>query len=562
MVANLLEDGGDDRFVIAYEKDAIAIGSHAQAEKSYSVAIGSNALVRVKDGVAIGGGSVSLTQKGILGYDPATNESSTDNSIAWKSTAGAFNIGEVGGEDGRGQLTRQITGVAAGIQDTDAVNVAQLKALKESLDEGWILSVNGKDGTGVSPGSTVDFTAVRHSDSDNTNIKIVKGENNTITFDLNEYIKVNRVETGISSLSNAGLIIKGGPNVTEGGINAGNKKITGVMAGERETDAVNYAQLKEVEKALKGNFLVKQDEEDSVITIGKETGGREISVAGVGNAARTISGVRAGIITADSMEAVNGAQLFEIKENIDSIYDDLGQINRTVSNYFGGGADTSNGTRPIYTIQGNQHTDVGSAFAGVDVVLSDVYEKISKATGTVQDALLWDAKEGAFVAFHGSGEEKSKSKLKYLLDGEIAENSTEAITGHQLYVLSNQLATYFGGGAKYENGQWIDPSFNIKQIGSDGDLSDKSYKNVADAFGGVNSNLSNLNDRLKIVEQRVSPVPPSDADTGLHWDEEQGAYDASHDGEAGKITNVADGKVEQGSSDAVNGGQLWQTNER
>ncbi|ETS12803.1 hypothetical protein Q652_00982, partial [Bartonella henselae JK 41] len=261
-----VEDDEQDRFVIAYEKDAIAIGSHANAEKMYSIAIGSNALVRVKDGVAIGGGSVSLTEKGVLGYDPATNKSSTDNGVTWKSTAGAFSIGEVGGEDGKGALTRQITGVAAGTNDTDAVNVAQLKALRNLAAGAWKVSANDTDPTDVNPGNTVDFSVKIINQKGKDNLKIEKStvdNKHKIEFTLNDHLKLTKVTTGQSSMSDDGFFINdingphmtvdgffinddNGPSITLDGIDAGNEKIIKVADGTDNTDAVNVAQLNEV----------------------------------------------------------------------------------------------------------------------------------------------------------------------------------------------------------------------------------------------------------------------------------------------------------------------------
>ncbi|WP_033313013.1 Vomp family autotransporter, partial [Bartonella rattaustraliani] len=173
-----------------------------------------------------------------------------------------------------------------------------------------------------------------------------------------------------------------------------------------------------------------------------------------------------------------------------------------------------------------------------------------------QDALLWDDEERAFVAKHEKNGEKRNSKLKFLLDGEIAKGSTEAITGNQLYFLNQTLASYFGGGAKYENGQWTAPHFQIVQFDENGKVVEKkSYDNVADALDGVNNGMTTINNRIDDVINKVD----SDA---LKWNEEKQAYDATHGGKPSKITDVADGKIAEGSTDAVNGGQLWQTNER
>ncbi|MET3560153.1 autotransporter adhesin, partial [Bartonella japonica] len=122
-------------------------------------------------------------------------------------------------------------------------------------------------------------------------------------------------------------------------------------------------------------------------------------------------------------------------------------------------------------------------------------------------------------------------------------------------------AVYFGGGAGYNNGLWTAPEFQITQFKADGTVDKKqSYDNVADAFKGINDNMTNMNDRINEVEEKVNSGTPNG--DGLNWNSSEGAYDARHDGEESKITHVADGKIESGSKDVVNGGQLWETNER
>ncbi|MDD9333996.1 MAG: adhesin, partial [Bartonella sp.] len=76
--------------------------------------------------------------------------------------------------------------------------------------------------------------------------------------------------------------------------------------------------------------------------------------------------------------------------------------------------------------------------------------------------------------------------------GSITETSTDAINGSQLYSMSNVVAGYFGGGASYKDGNWHAPTFTVKVFDNDGNGADKNYKNVADAFTGVNSSFTNL----------------------------------------------------------------------
>ncbi len=211
-------------------------------------------------------------------------------------------------------------------------------------------------------------------------------------------------------------------------------------------------------------------------------------------------------------------------------------------------------------------TDVGSALSGLDAnvknvnthltnVTNDFTQQINNITQEVKgDALLWSKEEEAFVAQHGEG--KTNSKIKFLAKGDITEDSTDAVNGSQLYVMSNQLAAYFGGGAGYVDGKWIAPTFKIAQFNNDGSSGGKKRHNdVESAFDGVNESMSKINDRIQNVENNVSS-------NGLNWNEQKKAYDANHDGQPSKIINVADGKIAEGSKDAINGGQLWQTNER
>ncbi len=98
-------------------------------DKAKVVVLGANANSTVEGGVALGADSVASTDKGVAGYDPATKAGSTDASATWKSTAAAVSVG-----DKAQGITRQITNVAAGTEDTDAVNVAQLKKLQETVN--------------------------------------------------------------------------------------------------------------------------------------------------------------------------------------------------------------------------------------------------------------------------------------------------------------------------------------------------------------------------------------------------------------------------------------------
>ena len=126
----------------------------------------------------------------------------------------------------------KITNVEAGTDDKDAVNFSQLKAVKEIANKGWNLSVNkGENKSNIAPDATVDLR------SENENIQITK-ESNNVTFKLNDTINVTNVNAkgnvtaGDTTINNDGLKITGGPSVTKSGIDADSKKISNVAAGD------------------------------------------------------------------------------------------------------------------------------------------------------------------------------------------------------------------------------------------------------------------------------------------------------------------------------------------
>ena len=142
---------------------------------------------------------------------------------------------------------KKITGVKAGTDDKDAVNVSQLKDVEKVAKKGWNLTANGSNSSNVAPGETVDLN------NTDGNIQITKNAtDDNVTFNLNKTINVTNVNAagnvtaGDTVLNTNGLTIVDGPSVTKSGVNAGNKKISNVADGEVDAnskDAVNGSQL-------------------------------------------------------------------------------------------------------------------------------------------------------------------------------------------------------------------------------------------------------------------------------------------------------------------------------
>ena len=170
--------------------------SATETTASNAVAIGNNANATVDGGVALGANSVASVASGVAGYDPNTKEASTTDSATWKSTLAAVSVG-VPTADGAATATRQITGVSAGMQDTDAVNVAQLRASKVTLTPGenvTIDSVTNADGTtytikATDTNTTLASGTVSYTDGDGTLVLTDSAGNNVTVSGLkNTYV--------------------------------------------------------------------------------------------------------------------------------------------------------------------------------------------------------------------------------------------------------------------------------------------------------------------------------------------------------------------------------------
>ena len=274
---------GDNRKVTGANNSVIIGSSDAETTTTVNdaVAIGHNTEVSAEGGVALGSKSKATVAAGAAGYDISTKAASTDTSSTWKATASAVSVGDVAND-----VTRQITSVAAGTNDTDAVNVAQLKKVETKI-------------------STVEADAKKHT-------TVVAGDNTTVTSGTNanggaEYkVAVNKDLVEMSSANfgkatddvraridkdsarffngsdNIGVTPKGiqientdtleqanftkyGMYASEGsktiyyttnGISAGDQIINNVKAGVADTDAVNVSQLKRVQDQIAASTQV------------------------------------------------------------------------------------------------------------------------------------------------------------------------------------------------------------------------------------------------------------------------------------------------------------------
>ena len=265
---------GDNRTVTG-ANNTVTIGSSdagTTTTVNEAVAIGHNTEVTAEGGVALGSGSKATVAAGGIGYDVKTGAASTETGAAWKATSSAVSVGDVANN-----VTRQITSVAAGTDDTDAVNVAQLKKAEEKIND---VEAEAKKHTTVVAGDNTTVTAGTNAAGGaeyKVSVKKDLEDMNSVNFgkitdDVRARIDKDSARF-FNGSENIGITPKGiqientdtleqanftkyGMYASEGdktvyyttnGISAGDQKINNVKAGEADTDAVNVGQLKKVE---------------------------------------------------------------------------------------------------------------------------------------------------------------------------------------------------------------------------------------------------------------------------------------------------------------------------
>ena len=184
---------------------AITMGTKSSAEKETAMAFGYDSHAKANHGVALGAWSVADTVAGASGYDPSTQAASTDTSAAWKSTLGAVSVG-----DKTEGYTRQITNVAAGTQDTDAVNVAQLKKAVAGAADGNDTLVSGSNGLSLS-GKTLSMSVKDTAGNEVTgsvDLSSVADGNDKLVSD-NNALTLNGNKLSMSVKDTAGNEVKG-----------------------------------------------------------------------------------------------------------------------------------------------------------------------------------------------------------------------------------------------------------------------------------------------------------------------------------------------------------------
>ena len=275
-----------------------AIGPLARSKGKKSIAMGVNANSQVDGGVALGADSVSNRQQTSNAYIPSGADTAQVNAIkATKGTTGAVSVGS-------DTVKRQIINVAAGTNDSDAVNVAQLKAVTSNAS--WTAQGNGSDVNAVKNGSKVNF-----ADGTNTTASVTKDASGKVTA-----VKYN-LKKDVNLGTDGSLTINGNTYINKDGINAGNKQITNVASGgDVVTNAANIGDINRIVTA-----------KDKYITKGKATyqtnGDGTATLTGTNGLSANVTGLKNNYVTSGSVS--NDGKTLTLERN------DTGKVNVDLS---------------------------------------------------------------------------------------------------------------------------------------------------------------------------------------------------------------------------------------
>lgn len=254
-------------------------------------------------------------------------------------------------------------------------------------------------------------------------------------------------------------------------------------------------------------------QEDNSIAVGNSTTQRQITYVAKGD------------INANSTDAVTGAQIYSLSQ---SVADRLG----------GGASVNSDGTvnAPLYEVGTGIYNNVGSALSALNTSITNTEASVA---GLAEDALLWDDSTSAFSANHSG----SDSKITNLAAGTLAADSTDAVNGSQL----------FDTNAKVDQ--------NTADITTNTDSINQNTTDIAANTASINQNTTDIATNTTSINSLSNSVTTL-TDDALLWDAASGAFNANRNGSASKIINVAAGDLSEDSTDAVNGSQLYETNQK
>ena len=456
--------------------DAIALGNGSQSRGLNTIALGTASNATGDKSLALGSNSSANGINSVaLGADSIAD---LDNTVSV----------------GNSSLKRKIVNVKNGAiksDSYDAINGSQLYAISDSVAKrlGGGAAVDVDDGTVTAPTYNL-----KNGSKNNVGAALAVLDENTLQWDQTK----GKYSAAHGTSSPTASVIT---DVADGTISASSK------------DAVNGSQLKATNDDVEANTANIATNTSNIAT---NTANIATNTTNITNLTDSVGDLQAdALLWNETKKAFSAAHGQDTTSKITNVKDaDLT-------------ADSTD------AVNGSQLKTTNDAVATNTTNIATNTTNISNLTETVtnlgEDALKWDKDNGVFTAAHGNN---TASKITNILDGTVTATSSDAINGSQLYDLSSNIATYFGGNASVNtDGVFTGPTYKIGET---------NYYNVGDALAAINSSFStSLGDALL-------------------WDATAGKFSAKHgtNGDASVITDVADGEISDSSSDAVNGSQL------
>ncbi|CAH6636329.1 YadA-like family protein [Pseudocitrobacter vendiensis] len=558
---------------------AIAIGQGNKADGVNAIALGNGSITGGANAIALGQGSYAGLENGIAIGAQASAQGKNSIALGADSVATEADTVSVGSTT----VQRKIVNMAKGDinnNSTDAINGSQLYAISKSVAD------NLGGGATVNSQGVVTSPNYRLKNGIYGNVGDALADLNTNTIQWDALKKGYSAAHGTDATSKITNVTAGDLSATStDAVNGSQLKATNDDVAANTTNiATNTSNITNLTSEVAGNTTSITNLTDTVTNLGEDAlkwddAAGAFTAAHGTNATNKITNVTAGDLSDTSTDAVNGSQLKATNDDV-------------AANTTNIATNTSNITNLTSEVAGNT-TNITNLTNAID--------------GLNDDALQWDSAASAFSAAHSGS---TMNKITNLAAGAVSSSSTDAINGGQLYGLSSSVASYLGGNASVDaNGNFTGPSYTI-----DG----TSYNSVGDALSAINTSIgTSLGDALlwdntaghfsaahgseassKIANVKAGDLTDTSTDAvngsqlkatnddvaanttniatnttnitnltdavdslgddAMLWDSAAGAFSASHGANTlNKITNVAAGTVSSSSTDAINGGQLY-----
>ncbi|WP_325437413.1 YadA-like family protein [Pseudomonas nitroreducens] len=440
--------------------DSVAIGNNAVASKQNAMALGTAAQALAQDGVALGSGSVAGTSAGAPGYVPGgASREQADAIGATTSTLGAISVGDAA----TGKF-RQITSLAAGTRDSDAVNVAQLKGVVGSATADAVMYDNSTHNSITLGGDTYDNST--HTGG-TTITNVANGVNDSDAVNVSQLSEL--ANTPITFVGNSGAVDK---KLGDSFIIEGAATTAGSYSGanlKTEVDANGHLQLQmadnpQFDSVTTGNTTISNDG----LTI---IGGPSVTTVGIDAGNQKIINVAPGDISASSTDAVNGSQLNATNQQVDQNTTNISNVTSNISNLT---TNIDNGT--IGPVQRTGTDQLSLIAAGGDAYAPGAAQVLTNVAAGAVNATSTDAINGSQLHDTNQQVDANTTQITHL-DGRVTnvEGDVTTLQG-DVTNLGDNVKNIYNTGTKY---------FHANSTGTDSSAT--GVDSVAIGMGAVSS---------------------------------------------------------------------------